>query len=69
MPTAHSDDHYGLSKSSNPPSSNPSPTETELLIKLDAEPSMTTDSVVTGDQSSATTALSAMEKADMEPWR
>lgn len=69
MPTAHPGGHYGPSELSNQPPTDPSPTQTELLIKLDAEPSVIAASAVAGDQPSATTTQSAIEKADLQPWR
>lgn len=68
-PTAHPGGHCGSSALSKQPPANTLPTQTEPLIQLDAEPSVMAASAVAGDQSSATMTQSAMEKADLEPWR
>ena len=69
MPTAHPSGHYGLSESSDQPPSNPLPAPGEDLIQIDAEPSVMAASAGASDHSSATTTYSAIEKADLEPWR
>ena len=67
--TAHSSDQSGPSASLENPPSNPSPSQVGQVTHPDAESSAMAASVVADVQSSATTTQSAMEKADLEPWR
>lgn len=67
--TAHPSDQSGQSALSENPPSNPSLPQAEPLTHPDAESSAMAASVVADGQSCATTAQSAIEKADLEPWR
>ena len=67
--TVHPTDQSGPSALSENPPSNPSLPQAEPLTHPDAESSAMAASVVADGQSSATTAQSAIKRADLEPWR
>ena len=67
--TAHPSDQSGPSALSENPPSSPSPPQAEPSTNLDAESSAMAASAVADGQSSTTTTQSAIEKADLEPWR
>ena len=66
---AHPGGQSGPAALPDQPPSNPSPTQAEPGISPNAESSAMAASAVADDQSSATATQSAIEKADLEPWR
>ena len=67
--TAHPGGHSGPSALPEQPPLNPSPTQAEPVINPNAESSTMVASAIADDRSSATATQSAIEKADLEPWR